>query len=156
MKNGSALFEAVLAAHILCAVVGFGSVAVTGGYASLARPRPDRGAVPDAARRYFRPGPSWASRVIFLVPVFGLVLAGMSGGSDFRQPWLWIGSGLWLFAAALAVGLVWPAERRLASIVNEGATGSIDGPSWRASLAAGAIDIAVVAAFVVMLARPGG
>lgn len=156
MRNDTALFEVVLAAHILCAVVGFGSVGVTGAYASLARPWPDHGAVPDSVRRYFRPGPNWASRVMFGVPVFGLILAGMGGGGDLGQPWLWIGSGLWLFAAILAAGVVWPAERRIASIVNEGETASIDEPARRASRAAGAVDIAVVAAFVVMLARLGG
>ncbi len=93
---------------------------------------------------------------MFGVPVFGLILAGMGGGGDLGQPWLWIGSGLWLFAAILAAGVVWPAERRIASIVNEGETASIDEPARRASRAAGAVDIAVVAAFVVMLARLGG
>ncbi|MGH9127910.1 MAG: DUF2269 family protein [Acidimicrobiales bacterium] len=155
MGKDGALFQVVLAAHILCAVVGFGSVMATGGYASLARPRPGRDEAPDAVRRYFRPGPNWASRVIFLVPVLGLVLAGIGG--DFARAWLWVGSGLWALAAGVAVAVVWPAERRVAAAVaGGGAAGSLAGPARTASWAAGVVDLAVVAAFVVMIARPQG
>lgn len=178
MRSDGALYEVVLAGHVLCAIVGFGSILVTGGYAGAARPRSAHGPVPDAVRRYFRPGPNRASRVIFAVPVLGLVLAAMGGGAAFGQPWLWAGSGLWLLAAALAVGVVWPAEARIASLVVETeatheppaagapggggqtmtgpARGSLASAARRASWAAAAVDVVVVSAAVVMVARPGG
>lgn len=165
MKSQGALFEIVLAGHLLCAVVGFGSILVTGGYARAVRPR-SGGHVPDSVRRYFRPGPNWASRFIFAVPVLGVVLAAMHGGGDFRRPWLWVGSGLWLLAAGLAAGVIWPAEARIAALVGTGeggppqdcgaTVGSLARASRRASAAAAVVDVAVVAAVVVMVARPGG
>lgn len=171
MESQGAVFEIVLAGHVLCAVVGFGSILVTGGYAGAARPHPG-GHVPDSVRRYFRPGPNRASRVIFAVPVLGVVLAALHGGGDFREPWLWVGSGLWLLAAGLAAGVIWPAEARIAALVGTGAGGpeqssglarssggagsSLVSASRRAAGAAAVVDVAVVAAIVVMIARPGG
>lgn len=162
MGKNSALYQVLLAAHILCGVVGFGSIAVTGAYASQARRHSSDGQVPDTIRRYFRPGPNLASRLIYAVPVLGLVMAGIGGGGALAQSWLWVGSGLWLLAAGLATGVVWPAEGRISSLVSgDGLVGAdlgaaIAQASRRASLAAAAMDIAVVTAFVVMVARPGG
>ncbi len=179
-----ALYQVVLVAHILCAVVGFGSIAVTGEYASAARRTSSAGQVSDAVHRYFRPGPNLASRFIYAVPVLGLVMAGFGGAGDLQQSWLWLGTGLWLLAAGLAIGVVWPAEAHISSLVSDesfvpagpgwGAAGTEFGEpgevvgggeavvraaiaraSRRASGAAAVMDLAVVAAFVVMIARPG-
>lgn len=174
MGTDSALYQVVLVAHILCAVVGFGSILVTGGYAGAARrgsaETSDTGQVSDGVRRYFRPGPNVASRFIYAVPVLGLAMAGMGGGGDFGQSWLWVGTGLWLLAAGLAAGVVWPAEARMSSLVTARAvgaaaeqagaaaelSGAVAQVGQRASRAAAVTDLAVVAAFVVMVARPGG
>ncbi|MGH9071832.1 MAG: DUF2269 family protein [Acidimicrobiales bacterium] len=164
MGPNTVLYQVVLVVHILCAVVGFGSILVTGGYAGAARRVSEDGQVSEAVRRYFRPGPNLASRFIYAVPVLGLVMVGMSGGGDLSQSWLWLGSGLWLAAAGLATAVVWPAEARIAALVSgaRGAGGSLEVPAAiaqegrRASWAAAVMDLAVTAAFVVMIARPGG
>ncbi|GEM_PF-764271 len=179
MGSDRALYEAVLAAHVLSAVIGFGSILVTGCYAQLAGRRPGPGQTgpwspSEGVRRYFRPGANLASRLIFVVPALGLVLAGLGGWEDLHQLWLWIGSGLWVTAAGAATGLVWPAESRIQVLV-QGLTqpGSGDGqePSpavagaGRSSLAragrravtgSALADLAAAAALVIMIARPGG
>ncbi|MGH9075497.1 MAG: hypothetical protein ACRDZQ_15475, partial [Acidimicrobiales bacterium] len=124
MGSSGTIYQVVLAAHVLCAVVGFGSILVTGGYAHLARPRagaPGGPGSPGPARRYFRPGTNWASRLIFAVPVLGLVLAGLGGGGDLHQVWLWVGSGLWVATAGLATAVLWPAEAGIQAMLAPGA-----------------------------------
>lgn len=198
MGSNGALYQVVLVVHILCAVVGFGSILVTGGYASAARRGSKVGQVSRAVRRYFRPGANLASRLIYAVPVLGLILVGMSGGGlrFLDQFWLVLGSGLWLLAAGLATGVVWPAEARMSSLVSgtvvpgpgggQGELAAVGGGQGdpraeaggagvgsaggglgrdelgaaiarvgrRASWAAAVMDLAVVAAFVVMIGRP--
>jgi hypothetical protein len=176
MASDGPVYEAVLAAHVLSAVIGFGSILVTGGYAQLARPRlgvttGTSWAPPEAVRRYFRPGANLASRLIFAVPALGLVLAGLGGWKDLHQMWLWIGSGLWVAAAGAAAGLVWPAEARIQALVHRLGQGGGGGGSQDASVpAVGAnlaragrravagsalADLAAAAALVIMIARPG-
>ena len=70
-------YDIVLLAHVLSVVVGFGAVAAAGGYAlALARSGPES----ESIRRYYQPGINWAGRVLFLVPIFGIVLLHMSHG----------------------------------------------------------------------------
>src|SRR5205807_4813257 len=84
--------------HVLSAVVGFGAIFLTGMYAGVARRRAN-----ESARRYFRPGPNWAARALYVVPVLGVVLVETSHGADrFAQLWVWVSVVLWVIATALA------------------------------------------------------
>ncbi|MGH9067377.1 MAG: DUF2269 family protein [Acidimicrobiales bacterium] len=159
MATTGPAFEVVLAAHVVSAVVGFGSIVVTGGYAHLAGSRGDGPSEP--VRRYFRPGPNLVSRLIFLVPVLGLALAGLGAADDLSQPWLWAGSGLWVLACILAEGVLWPAETRIQRLTHLPAGPGADRSelavaSRRASRSAAVIDLCFVAALVIMIGRPGG
>jgi hypothetical protein len=136
-----------------------------------------------AERRFFRPGRNWPARVIFLVPAFGVVLLAMDGGFHrLRQAWLIASIGCWLVAASVALLALWPAEARIQRLLpvagGETPTGLDEGPlptdpggrpvtaadsslpelsraARRASRAAALIDVVVVAAFVLMVAKPG-
>lgn len=149
--NGIA-YQVVLVAHVLAAVLATASIFVTGGYARLAR----LGQGSEAVRRYFRPGPNLAARLLWAVPVLGLAVAGLGPTADLGQPWLWASSGLWALAGALATGVLWPAEARIQALV-AGApeTPTLERASRRAARAAAAIDVAMVGAFVLMIGRPG-
>jgi hypothetical protein len=144
--------------HVLSAVVGFGAIFVTGVYAGLARRRSS-----EVVRRYFRPGPNWAARGVYLVPVLGVVLVETSHGADrFTQLWVWVSLLLWVLAAALAQAVAWPAEARIQKLVVESpppGTGArqveLDRVCRRVERAAVAIDLVFVATLVLMLAKPG-
>lgn len=148
----------VVVLHVLSAVVGFGAIFVTGVYAGLARRR-----ATEAVRRYFRPGPNWAARGLYLVPVLGVVLVETSHGTDrFAQLWVWVSLLLWVLAAGLAQAVVWPGEARVQQLVAESPpAGSgagrveLDRACRRVELAAVAIDLAFVATLVLMVAKPG-
>ncbi len=106
-------YSIVLIAHVLCAVVGFGAVALTGVQAWRARRGPD---APGAAavRRFFTPGVNWAARLLYGVPVFGFALLAMSKGAfDTDDAWVTAGLLVWLVAAGTAELVVWPGERRI-------------------------------------------
>ncbi len=107
------LYTSLLMLHVLCAVVGFGTLAVTGVQAARARRGPSASGS-DGVRRYFRPGVNWAGRALYGVPVFGFSLIGASHGA-FRAAdgFVVIGLLLWLTAALVAEAVVWPAERRI-------------------------------------------
>jgi uncharacterized membrane protein len=148
----------VVVLHVVSAVVGFGAIFLTGVYAGLARRRGG-----EAVRRYFRPGPNWAARSVFLVPVLGVVLVWTSKGADrFAQLWVWVSLLLWVLAAGLAHVVVWPGERRIQQLVAESpptGTGArqaeLERACRRLERAAVAIDLAFVATLVLMVVKPG-
>ncbi len=105
-------YDIVEVLHVASAVVAFGSLAATGRYSSSLRQRADP--LSDAsARRYFKSGRNWAEWALFLVPLFGGTLVGMGGAAIADHAWPWIGLGIWLAAAGVATGGVFPAERRI-------------------------------------------
>ncbi len=113
-----AAYDMVLLAHVLAAAVGLGAVVVSGAYAwALLR----SGSGPEAVRRYYRPGVNWAGRVLFLIPVLGVALMGMSHGDwSFSEGWILAGLALWMGVAVVAEMALWPAERRLQEVVARG------------------------------------
>ncbi|HUY86751.1 MAG TPA: hypothetical protein VMU77_06520 [Acidimicrobiales bacterium] len=113
-------YDALLAFHIICGVVGFGTVGLTGWFANRALADPaDR-----SVARYFTTGTNWAARVIYLVPLSGIGLLFMGNGSGqvAHEDWVIAGILLWLIAAALSGMYVWPAERRIQDWVNSSPT----------------------------------
>ena len=113
----SPAYDVVLLAHVLSALVGFGAVVVSGGYAlALLRSGP----ASEAVRRYYRPGVNWAGRILFLVPVLGVALIAMSHGRwSYSDGWIGLGLVLWAFAALVAEMALWPAERQLQVAVSD-------------------------------------
>jgi hypothetical protein len=154
--NRGAGYEVVVLAHVLAAVIGFGAVAVSGAYALvLAR----RGPVGESVVRYYRPGVNWAGRILFLVPILGFVLIGMShgpGGYGFSDGWVMIGLALWAVAALAAEMVLWPTERELQQLVAEGVwEGSAHrSMTLRVAWTSAALTVIFVAATVVMVAKP--
>jgi hypothetical protein len=146
-------YDLVLLAHVLSALVGFGSVVVAGLYAlAFERSNPPT----EAVRRYYRPGVNWAGRVIYLVPTFGVALIAMSDGDwSYADHWIVIGLGLWAFAAVVAEVALWPAERRLQAVAADASSAAdLRSLCFRVASIAGFELIVLVVASVVMVAKP--
>jgi uncharacterized membrane protein len=135
-----AAYDIVLLAHVLAAAAGLVAVLLAGGYAwALLR----TGLSSETVRRYYRPGVNWAGRVVFLVPVLGLALMGMSHGDwSFDDAWIVVGLGLWALVAVTAEMALWPVERRLQEAV--AAAGPGNRPADGRDPAAGERTVAVV------------
>jgi hypothetical protein len=146
-------YDIVLLAHVLSVVVGFGAVAAAGGYAlALARSGPES----ESIRRYYQPGINWAGRVLFLVPIFGIVLLYMSHG-QYGYSDQWVGTGLVLWAAVATIGelALWPAERRLQmALADSGSITDLRSPCLRVAGMAAAVLVLLIVATVVMVAKP--
>lgn len=106
-------FTVVLMVHVAAVLVA--AVAVVASARSAARLlRAADGPVPDAVRSYFSDGVNWAGRALYVVPVAGAALVGMSGGDyRFGDTWVVCGFALWVAAIALGEAVLWPAERRV-------------------------------------------
>ena len=120
-----AVYDLVLLAHVLSALIGFGAMVVAGGYAlGLLRSGRDS----EGVRRYYRPGVNWGGRIIWLVPVLGVTLMLMSHGDwSFSDAWITIGLALWALSALVAEMVLWPTERKLQTWVAGGVVGDADG-----------------------------
>jgi uncharacterized membrane protein len=147
------LYDVLLLAHVLSALIGFGTVGVAGAYAlALRRPGPRS----ESVVRYYRPGVNWGGRILFLVPVFGVLLVALSHGDwSYSDGWITIGIALWALSALVAEMVLWPAERALQEAVATDTTpAELRGPCARvAALSAGFVVVLVVAT-TVMVAKP--
>ena len=120
-----ALYDTLVALHVVSALVGFGSVALSGLYGATAR-HPDRPGAAEEAGRYFR-SPGRAEWLVLIVPFLGVgALALRPSGADFADTWVISASIIWLAAAALLLGVIRPAECRLrAAIADDRAPSSM-------------------------------
>lgn len=145
LASSSGLYDALVALHVLCALAGFGAVAISGVYGGLAR-KPSNQA---ETARYFASG-GLAEWLILPVPFIGLAALLVDHRSgDLSDAWVLGGSVLWLAAAALLLIVVRPAEKRLRQ-------GEETATAGRAlSLAGIAFDVLFVAALVLMVTQPG-
>jgi uncharacterized membrane protein len=154
--NRGAAYEVVVLAHVLAAFIGFGAVGVAGVYALVLR---RRGPVSESVVRYYRPGVNWVGRVLFVVPVLGFVLIGMSHrdhGYSLADGWVMIGLTLWAVAALAAEMVLWPTERSLQQLVASGDWDATAHKSLSARVAwtSGALVVIFLVAVVVMVAKP--
>ena len=156
------MYDALVAAHVLCAVVGFGAVALSGVYGALARkpqatgehdlPAGARGAAgdrpADEVARYFS-SRSWAEWLILPVPVLGAVALAMNPSKgDLADVWVLGGILVWSLAAALLVLVVRPAE----SAIRRG--GDHRSAARRLMWSSIASDLLFVAALALMVTQP--
>jgi hypothetical protein len=152
-------FTVVLLVHVGAALVGM--IALVASAVSARRVVHATGAgVSESVRTYFSVGVNWAGRVLYLVPIAGAGLIGLSHGRDaWGDDWVVIGLVLWLVAAVIAEIRVWPSERRVqAALAGSSADDAVPlaateaaASLWRWSAVVFAV---LVAGMVVMFARP--
>jgi uncharacterized membrane protein len=154
-----ALYTSLLLFHVLCAVVGFGTMVVTGVQAARARRGPSASGA-EGVRRYFRPGVNWAGRALYGVPVFGFALLAASDGAfEAGDGFVVVGLTMWLLSALLAEAVVWPGERRIQVELTErwgeaGTAPALDRDCRRVAAGAAALALLFVAATVIMVGKP--
>ena len=153
-QPGGAAFDIVLLLHVACVLAGLVTTITAAATASRLRRLFGAGVpIPEALHRYFRSGVNWAGRAIYGIPVFGFALLAMSDGS-YTLGDGWVSAGLVLFVAAAVVceGVLWPAERRVQTAVSRMvAGGGTEAPGPAAGDAA-LMTRSAMAALVLLLA----
>jgi len=153
VHSRGAAYDLVLLAHVLAGLVALGAVAAAG-LSALALRR--WGPTSEPVRRYYRPGVNWAGRILFGVPVLGVVLMAMSHGDwTFADGWITAGLTLWAVAAVAAEMVLWPAERRLQAAVGDDGTPDpgLRSQCLQVAWTASALAVVLVAASVVMVTK---
>ena len=166
VNDNSVSYDLVLLAHVLAAVVALVAVVAAGGFALALHGALRTGRSPtEAVVRYYRPGVNWVGRVLFAVPILGIVLISMSGGQwTWSDPWVSMGTGVWAVVAVVAEAVLWPGERHLQTVVAARSGGSPDEDPDRSGAQAGSclrtglvglgLGVALVAVAVLMVAKP--
>jgi hypothetical protein len=165
-----ALYDLLVGLHVLCVVIGFGSVAVSGAYGTLGRhagtPRA-RSETTEELRRFFA-ADSRLSYLLVLGPPIGVAaLTVRPGGSELGQFWTLAGLVAWVAASTLLLGVVRPAEAqiRAATAAPERrpddevdppptATPAIAAAARRLAWSAAACDLIFAVVLVLMVTQP--
>lgn len=173
MGTDSGVYKAVLVAHILCAIVGFGVIFLNGVSAREAQRRSGSAglAVSEANLKVTEVGQYF----VYAVFVLGFALVGLSDSAwRFGQTWIWLATLLYLGGVAVWHAGMMPATRRMVAVQRElaasaavgGETGvaescSSGGPDELVALArrvtatSAVVDVLLVAILALMVWKPG-
>jgi hypothetical protein len=163
--TNSGIFKVLLVLHILSAIVGLGAVMLNGLYAAQAakRPGPPGRAVSEANLAVSR----IAEKVIYLIPVFGILLVLASDkGVEFNDTFVWV--SLLLFIAALGVShsVLFPGHKKINALMLEMEQGpppaagpppqvaQIEAIGKRQAAAGASLDVVAALILVLMIWQP--
>jgi hypothetical protein len=116
--TNSGIFKLLLVLHILSAIVGIGGVLLNGLYAAQAqqRPGPPGRAVSEANFAVT----SVAEKVIYLIPVFGILLVLASDkGIEFSDLFVWLSLLLFIIALGISHSVLIPGHKRINGLLLE-------------------------------------
>ncbi len=126
MGIASGGYKLLLLLHILSIVIGIGGVTLNGlfGREARNRPGPEGRAITEAVEFVSRV----AHYVIYLVPVFGILLVLSSDGAyEFSDTWIWLSMVLYVVALGISQGILMRNTRRMIGLMREMET--TQGPS---------------------------
>jgi hypothetical protein len=114
----SGIFKALLVLHILSAIVGLGAVMLNGLYAAQAQKRP--GPAGRAVSEANEAVSNIAEKVIYLIPVFGILLVGASDGAiKFSYTFVWLALSLFIGALGVSHSVLIPGHRKINALLLE-------------------------------------
>lgn len=147
------LYVALVVLHVLCAVVGFGSLAISGVYGFGSRRPAGPEAVAEAGRYFASPGR--LELLVVPVPFLGAAaLAVQPGGRGVFQLWSGLAGAVWLVAAVVLFGVVRPSERRMRGGLAADDRAATAAAGSRLGWASVATDVAFAVGFFLMIFQP--
>lgn len=170
MGIGTTGYKIVFLLHILSAIIGFGAVLLNGVYGAEAKKRKGAEglAIFQANERVSRIGEIF----IFLVPLWGFGLVGLSDGVwQFDQTWVWLSILTYAIALSVSLAVLRPAVNRHEALMTElvgagpppaGATGGpppqvaqLEANGKKMAMAGSVLHLALVIVLVLMIWKPG-
>lgn len=162
----SGWYNVLLVLHVLSAIVGLGAVMLNGLYAAQGQQRPGPGGRAISEANFAVS--NIAEKVIYLIPVFGILLVVSSHKIfTFGQTWVWMALVLFVIAMGISHGVLIPGHKKINALLLEVEQGppAASGPPPQAAqiealgkrqAAAGmTLNLFVVAFLVLMIWKPG-
>src|SRR3954468_2437053 len=166
----STAYKIVLLLHILCAIVGFGTVFLNGLYGAQAKRRPGPGGLAIQEANLFVS--KIAEYFIYAVFILGIGLVSMSDDAwKFSQTWIWLAMLLYIVGIGVSHGVLFPNAKKMrdlsAELVAAGPppAGAPPGPSPQVAemerrgktlgAASTFLHLLLVAILVLMIWKPG-
>ena len=114
----SGIFKALLVLHILSAIVGLGAVMLNGIYAAQGQKRP--GAPGRAISEANFAVSQVAEKVIYLIPVFGILLVLASDHAlKFSYTFVWLALALFIAALGVSHSILIPGHKKINALLLE-------------------------------------
>jgi hypothetical protein len=164
--TNSGIYKLLLVLHILSAIVGFGGVLLNGLYAAQAQKR--QGPAGRAVSEANLAVSMVAERVIYLVPVFGILLVLASDDAwSFGDTWVWLSLALFIIAFGISHSVLFPGHKKINALLLEMEQGPppVGGPppqvaqiqriGQRQAGTAMVLDVILVAILAMMIWKPG-
>lgn len=152
---GSFGYNLVLLLHIVAVIVGFGGVVWAGVYNAKAMKSGSAAANISTVNFEVNKISEYA---IYLVPIFGIGLIGLSGGVyKFSQAWVSASFALYIVGVGVAHGLLIPSHRKLNAALSAGGPSSPEVASINQRLAIGGAvnDVVLAVILILMIWKPG-
>jgi uncharacterized membrane protein len=114
----STAYKIVLLLHILCAIVGFGTVFLNGIYGAQAKKRPGPGGLAIQEANLFVS--KVAEYFIYAVFILGIGLVSMSDDAwKFSQTWVWLAMLLYIVGIGVSHGVLFPNAKKMRDLAAE-------------------------------------
>jgi hypothetical protein len=162
----SGVYKALLVLHILSAIVGFGGVMLNGLYAAQAQKRP--GPAGRAVSEANFAVASIAEKVIYLVPVFGILLVLASDEAfEFSDTFIWLALALYIGALGVSHSVLIPGHKKINALLLEMEQGPppAGGPppqvaqiqvlGKRQAVAGASLNVVLAVILILMVWKPG-
>jgi hypothetical protein len=163
--TNSGIFKTLLVLHVLSAIVGLGAVMLNGLYAaqSQKRPGPTGRAVSEANFAVS----AVAEKVIYLIPVFGILLVLCSdSGIKFSHTFVWLSLLLYVGAIGVSHSVLIPGHKKINALLLETEQGPapVGGPppqiaqieaiGKRQAAAGASLNVVVAVILILMIWQP--
>ena len=166
MGYQSTAYDIVLVAHILAAIFGLGGVSLNALYAKQSQQRPGPGGLAVAEANFAVN--MVAEKIIYAVPVLGLLLVWLSDGTwKFSQTWVWLSIVVYVVALAVSHTVLLPGAKKINALLHEmneqgppvggppPQVAALEALGKRMAAAGGFEHLMLVALIVLMVFKPG-
>ena len=151
------VYDFVLLLHLIAVVIGFGGVLLNGLYGAQAKKRPGEGGLAITEANYFV-STKVAEIAIYLVPLFGFALVGLSDSAwSFSQTWIAASLVLYVIGLANARLVLVPTQARMIEMMKAGPPDPIkmDTAAKRLAAFGGLSHLLFTAIMIMMIWKPG-
>ena len=150
-------YDFFLFLHLVAVVVGFGGVLLNGLYGAQAKKRPGPGGLAISEANFFV-STKIAEPAIYLVPLFGFALIGLSDSAwSFSQTWLIASLVLYVIGLANARLVLVPTMARMIDMMRAGPPDAMkmDSAGRRLAAAGSFSHVIFTAIMILMIWKPG-